>query len=53
MVKSAQQQRRIVVGDGPERTAVDAVAGRNHAFVMQASKAFPGKSRMPVDVLQA
>lgn len=48
-----RQQRRVVVGEGAERTAVAADADTGHAFAMGASKAFPGESRTPLDVLQA
>lgn len=44
------------VGDGTETgTVVDADAHINHAFAIrvQASNAFPGKSRKPLDALQA
>lgn len=53
-MKAATQERHV--GDGPEmRTVVDADADINHAFAMrvQASNTFPGKSRKPLDVLQA
>lgn len=47
-----QLQRRVAVGDGTEGTVMDATQTRR-AFVMRASKAFAGRSRMPLDVLQA